>query len=433
VPAGKRRHALTMARRPAPIDIWGDPSVGRALSRALDVSQTGEDALHRYTHGFHVYPARMHPLTARRALGLLGLGPGALVLDPFCGSGTVLVEAMLAGARAVGVDAGPIAKLVAHAKTRLVSASARRELVTAARRLAALVVAEGKAARRAGYEAPGPRAFPDVDPVKREERLRGWFDPHVRRELEALAATIAREKDPGLRAILEAILSSILIKMSRRSSDTSGEPVARRLARGMAARLFAERAELLAAGLGALADDVPPGTPAAEVRAGDARALEKAGIIPGSVAGVVSSPPYAGTYDYVDHHALRMWFLGLPQAGLDDAEIGARRHFHGPAAAVATALVGWERAFLKTLGEISRALAPGGRAALLVGDSLAGMGLASRAVFIDDVIGRLAPRADLALVAAASQARVALGTWEQRAFADRPKREHLVLLERPRE
>src|SRR5262249_7300070 len=48
-----------------------------------------------HVHGFHVYPARMHPVTASRLVELTSIA-GSKVLDPFCGSGTVLVQAMLA-------------------------------------------------------------------------------------------------------------------------------------------------------------------------------------------------------------------------------------------------------------------------------------------------------------------------------------------------
>src|SRR6185436_6702703 len=115
--APKQRRSLSMQTRPARVDRHGDPKLAAQLARALDVAVAGEEHAWRYPHGFHTYPARMHPLTARRALATLELGKGAIVLDPFCGSGTVLVEAALVGARAVGVDANPLAVAIARAKT----------------------------------------------------------------------------------------------------------------------------------------------------------------------------------------------------------------------------------------------------------------------------------------------------------------------------
>jgi site-specific DNA-methyltransferase (cytosine-N4-specific) len=69
-----------------------------------------------HTHGYHVYPAMMIPQVARRLIRSYG-GGAQLLLDPFCGSGTSLVEARLAGLDAVGIDLNPFAVLLARAKT----------------------------------------------------------------------------------------------------------------------------------------------------------------------------------------------------------------------------------------------------------------------------------------------------------------------------
>src|SRR2546430_2414146 len=73
-------------------------------------------------HGLHPYPARMHPYIPRKLLAMLGKKP-AIVADPFCGSGTVLVESMLAGMDVVGMGINPLACLITKAKTTLVSES----------------------------------------------------------------------------------------------------------------------------------------------------------------------------------------------------------------------------------------------------------------------------------------------------------------------
>jgi len=406
----KDKRSLSQARARAPVFRGGSPKEADALVRALDVGGTSEEAARRLTHGFHSYPAKMHPLTARRALGLLAV-KDATVLDPFCGSGTVLVEALRRGARAVGVDASPLAVLVARAK---VAVPAPPRLADRARRIAALVVQEGKAARRAGYEPPPPRAA--------SQALRTWFAPHVLRELEALARAIEAEPDETLAPLFTAILSSILVKMSKRESDSAGRATERRLARGMAARLFAARAEELATGLQALARDAPSGTPAAKVELGDARRVP---LGDHTVDAIVTSPPYAGTYDYLEQHALRLTFLGVAGARFEEREMGARRSFSDVRRGLAT----WEQDFGRALAEMRRVLRPGGRAILLVGDSLAGAGRAAQAVLADETTTRLAANAGLRRIAWASQTRPSLGATERAAFTRREKREHLILLE----
>ena len=76
-----------------------------------------------YTHRFHNYPAMMIPQVARRLLERHGTRGGRL-LDPYCGTGTSLVEASLFGMDAVGCDINPHARLIAKAKVAPIPLSA---------------------------------------------------------------------------------------------------------------------------------------------------------------------------------------------------------------------------------------------------------------------------------------------------------------------
>src|SRR5881392_319334 len=76
-----------------PVTTAGDATAARALAALFKVEPERARAL---THGFHSYAGRMHPSMARGAINVWSV-PGGRVLDPFCGSGTVLVEAMALG------------------------------------------------------------------------------------------------------------------------------------------------------------------------------------------------------------------------------------------------------------------------------------------------------------------------------------------------
>ena len=65
----------------------------------------------------HPYPARFIPDIPRALISVLGCEENCVVLDPFCGSGTTLIEAQRAGYEAVGVDLNPIACLISRVKT----------------------------------------------------------------------------------------------------------------------------------------------------------------------------------------------------------------------------------------------------------------------------------------------------------------------------
>lgn len=419
--AGQRR-AFSMPSAPGRIGTGGDPALADRLGFALHVAGSDDLIVESLTHPFHSYPARTHPATARELVALVSEAMPArgLLVDPFCGSGTTLVEARAAGLRAIGVDINPLAVLVARAKTWTAPAKVRARLKSVGNAIAGEVLAAGKQARRASAEiAPkrGPKGF---DPNSRNRRLAAWFAPHVRRELEDIAHhldELARE-DAEMAQVLTAALSAILYKVSSRTSDTNATWVQRNVARGASARWFQQRVELLCAGLDDLAK--APGQPP-EIFEADMRSLGDI-VAAGAAHGIVTSPPYAGTYDYADHQRLRFDFFGLRHRHLDQQEIGARRSLTG-----ADAGTRWRSELGDAVDSIGTMLAPGALAALVIGDSIA----AGRAFHaLDDVRAVLTD--ELELVAWASQERTMLGAAERNAFGDRGKAEHLVLLRKRR-
>lgn len=68
------------------------------------------------THGFHTYPAKMVPQIANKILNKFGQN-AKILFDPFCGSGTTLVEGKLKNINCIGFDLNPLALLIANVKT----------------------------------------------------------------------------------------------------------------------------------------------------------------------------------------------------------------------------------------------------------------------------------------------------------------------------
>lgn len=62
-------------------------------------------------------PGSMDPLFARALVNIADAGPGTRILDPMCGTGGILIEAGLAGADVIGLDAQP--KMVRGARENL--------------------------------------------------------------------------------------------------------------------------------------------------------------------------------------------------------------------------------------------------------------------------------------------------------------------------
>ncbi|MCH8271573.1 MAG: hypothetical protein IH985_10240 [Planctomycetes bacterium] len=79
------------------------------------------------THTFYRYPARFSPSFARACIEKF-TKPGDLVLDPYMGGGTTVVEAMVSGRRSIGSDINELAVFVADVKVSKLFPAERREL-----------------------------------------------------------------------------------------------------------------------------------------------------------------------------------------------------------------------------------------------------------------------------------------------------------------
>lgn len=91
----------------------------KALASLVD-SARDKAPVSGLTHNFYRYPARFSPNFVRAAIAALS-EPGDLVLDPFMGGGTTLVEALALGRHAVGADISSLAAFVSKVKTTLYS------------------------------------------------------------------------------------------------------------------------------------------------------------------------------------------------------------------------------------------------------------------------------------------------------------------------
>ena len=93
----------------------------RREGKYIDVSfreLVGPIPLNDYTHSIAPYPGRLLRQIPRFFLHCEQIArPGDVVLDPFCGSGTVLVEARAARMDSWGIDQNPYARLLSRVKT----------------------------------------------------------------------------------------------------------------------------------------------------------------------------------------------------------------------------------------------------------------------------------------------------------------------------
>jgi adenine-specific DNA methylase len=61
------------------------------------------------THGLHEYKGKFNPQVAKAILNIFNAQPNQIALDPFCGSGTSLIECAHLGIKSIGTDSNPLA------------------------------------------------------------------------------------------------------------------------------------------------------------------------------------------------------------------------------------------------------------------------------------------------------------------------------------
>ncbi len=253
-------------------------------------------------HSFHSYPARFIPEIPRTFLRELSPPKDALIFDPFCGSGTTLVEAQQAGYSSVGVDLNPIGCLISRIKTSPLPGGFLDE--------ARLCVMKAKEIGRLPH--------PDIP------NLLHWFRLDVCEALASLRVAIRSVADTNVRQTLEGVFSSIIVRVSNQDSDTRYAAVVKSFVGEQVFDEFMRGAQALAT---TLASTLP------FLEESSAKVINRSifdvepSEIPGEVGLVVTSPPYPNAYEYWLYHKYRMWWLGYDPLAVKSDEIGARAHF----------------------------------------------------------------------------------------------------------
>ena len=158
--------------------------------------------IHYMTHGLHPYPARMIPQIARRLIEKYS-SIGDTVLDPFCGSGGVLVEAILTNRRSFGIDINPLACLIARVKTTPLDPEL---LAQKWQHLRSCIEEELKALRFREIEIETP----DFSGTN----IYYWFKPYMIRELTLIKKHLDTIEDNKVREFFYVCLSNTIRQVS---------------------------------------------------------------------------------------------------------------------------------------------------------------------------------------------------------------------------
>lgn len=166
------------------------------------------------THSLHKYPAKFIPQIPKWALQYDPDTPSQRILDPFCGSGTTLVEAGLTGAFAVGIDISPLAVVISRAKCSVIDRTDEElwhhlaNILEEAQRLKAHYVKEFTVSK--GLHCLGVHFT-----------WANWFKPESIAGLVAIRDVLVRSSDAceDLKYLALAVLSSVTKACSYLNED----------------------------------------------------------------------------------------------------------------------------------------------------------------------------------------------------------------------
>lgn len=267
------------------------------------------------THCYHDYPARMIPQVAGQLLEMYASG-AKLLFDPYCGTGTSLVEALVRGIDSIGTDLNPLARLIARAKVSTPS----------------LHAIDNEIARYERWKATSPphgrRPLPTIAGIP---HLQYWFKARVIRDLDRIRSFLEEIDAEPVRLFFQIAFSETV----RASSNSRmGEF---KLYRYDSARLRLYNPDVLALmflrlarnreGLVEFLDLLhrQRRKPRARIRGfNTVEGIPREEISPESVDIVVTSPPYGDSHTtvaYGQYSRLSCAWLGLAEADKIDRRL----------------------------------------------------------------------------------------------------------------
>ena len=338
----------------------------------------------------HPFPARMAPELVHHSLKTIP--KQGYVLDPMCGSGTVVRAAVEAGLQCVGSDTDPLAILMARVWTTPLDTgrffTTAEKLVRAAKTISSNIVER------------------TTDP-ETERFISFWFAPQQEESLARLATMLRQQNEPMKSALAISLTRIIISKqmMASLARDTSHS----RPHKVADSNDFDVYAGFLSSAR-QVASRLQPNliVGQANIRCADARTLKDLDNESFDLA--LTSPPYLNAIDYLRGHRLALVWLGYEMGQLREirsANIGAERmmpetvapddisHFiiERDGSTINSRYRGWIRRYAfdmnAVLRQLSRVVKRNGKVILVVGNSFLRGAIINNAGLIEALAKRI--------------------------------------------
>ena len=100
-----------------PFDLPSEDKVSAEQSKVISSSNNSINPEDRAFHNWYRFVLSYPPHLVRDYISDFGLNDQSVILDPFCGTGTTLVEAKLNQIKAIGLEANPFPYFASTVKT----------------------------------------------------------------------------------------------------------------------------------------------------------------------------------------------------------------------------------------------------------------------------------------------------------------------------
>lgn len=252
------------------------------------------DKVSKATHQMHWYPAKLIPHIPRLFVGNnILLNDDDVILDPFCGTGTVLLESMLSGKDSLGIELNPVSKLISKVKTTLISP----EILTDSARL--LFINMHKV-----HQNIEPPLFHNIDL---------WFKSNVKLDLALIKHEIDySEFNQDIKDFFLVCFSSTIRKVSN-ADPRINQPVISKHMRSLGTKrkiqtfsVFKQEVQMNVQRMQNLVS-AETNNAKAQVIGSDARKAD----LRRRVNMIVTSPPYLNAHQYFRSTRLEFHWLGM--------------------------------------------------------------------------------------------------------------------------
>lgn len=361
-----------------------------------------------YTHGFHPYPAKFTPQIVNKFYNLY-CKQGFTILDPFCGSGTALVEGVLNKMNSVGIDLNPIAYIITRAKSSCYSLEEIKQIQN--------FILEIQLQFSDGLFTNTKFENEDVDIPEFPNRDH-WFQENVSYELTLLKRKIEEIKNENVKTLLYCALSKIIVKVSNQDSEVRYTAKKKNHSNGI---VYSSFTETVSNYLQTLKSKEHTVIATSKVYNGDTYGILK--TLPSNYFDfVITSPPYINTFDYYLYHKLRMFWLGFDHKPVRQQEIGNHHRIDTKRFEVAKAE--YIDSMSQIMIELSRVAKPNSYFVMIIGDGI----VDKTTIDMSQVISEICELSNYFIEKIESVNLSDITRSFNKKFTNAPKKEHTITL-----